>query len=114
MRPTISIMLFVALSSGFASPGCGYDPVRTAAHARVERGAVLLDVRTAEDFASGHVEGAINIPLDQLDERMGELGTKDQSVVVYCRSGKRSASARQMLHAAGFTTVLDLGPMGRW
>ena len=114
MRPTIPVLLFVALSSGFLSPGCALDPVRTAAHERVERGAVLLDVRTAEEFASGHVEGAINIPLDQLDERMAELGPKDQSVVVYCRSGKRSASATRMLHAEGFTQVLDLGPMARW
>jgi phage shock protein E len=103
--------LFLAL---VGAPGCGEDPVRAEAHALVERGAHLVDVRTPEEFASGHIDGAVNIPVDQLSQRLGERGSRDERVVVYCRSGSRSASAKRTLDAAGYTAVFDLGPMSRW
>ncbi len=85
------------------------------AHARVEAGAWLIDVRTPEEYAGGHIEGAKNIPVQVLDQRMGELGTdKARGVVVYCRSGRRSAQAAEALKAAGFVDVVDLGPMSAW
>lgn len=80
----------------------------------VEKGARLVDVRTPTEFASGHLPGAINVPLDQLSGRTGELGKKDEPLVLYCRSGARSGSAARQLKAAGFSAVHDLGGMGRW
>lgn len=77
----------------------------------VELGALLVDVRTPEEFSAGHIDGAVNIPLQALDRRMGELGPKDRSIVVYCRSGNRSSRARRMLESAGFSAVHDLGAM---
>lgn len=82
------------------------------ARERVTNGAVLLDVRTAEEFAAGHIPGARNIPVQELATRMGEL-EKWRSVVVYCRSGARSATASGMLKKAGHE-VLDIGAMGNW
>ncbi len=79
----------------------------------VKDGAVLLDVRTPGEFASGHIDGAINIPVQELGGRLGELKDKNKTVVVYCRSGARSASAAATLEAAGYTTR-DLGPMSAW
>lgn len=79
---------------------------------RVADGAVLLDVRTREEFADGHVEGALNIPVQELSARLHEL-RKGQNVVVYCRSGGRSASAAQILRTRGHD-VLDIGPMSAW
>lgn len=80
----------------------------------VQSGALLLDVRTPEEFAAGHLAGAVNIPLQTLDRRLAELGPKDRPIVVYCRSGHRSAHAREILRRAGFTAVHDLGAMSSW
>lgn len=80
----------------------------------VQEGATLLDVRTPGEFSSGHVEGALNISVQSLDQRVGELGDKEKPVVVYCRSGQRSRSAMGFLISQGFTRVYDLGPMSAW
>ena len=63
------------------------------AHEAVARGARLVDVRSPSEFASGHLEGALNLPVGQLSARMGELGPKGTPIVVYCASGTRSAMA---------------------
>lgn len=77
--------------------------------------ALLLDVRTAEEFAEGHLEGAINIPVQVLEVKLSSLpAKKDQDIVVYCRSGRRSATAKAILEKAGFTKVHDLGAMANW
>jgi len=73
----------------------------------------LIDVRTPEEFASGHINGAVNIPVQELAQRMGEI-QKDQPVVLYCRSGNRSAQAATILDQAGYTGVYDLGGVIAW
>jgi rhodanese-related sulfurtransferase len=84
------------------------------ARALVAHGATLLDVRTAEEFGRGHLPGAVNVPVQELEHRWAEVGRPDGDVVVYCRSGHRSARATELLRAHGFTKVHDLGPMGAW
>jgi phage shock protein E len=84
------------------------------AHALVQAGARLLDVRTPSEFATGHLAGAINIPLDDLPRRVDELKGKEAPVVVYCRSGARSAAATRVLKSKGLVDVHDLGAMSRW
>lgn len=79
----------------------------------VANGALLLDVRTPEEFADRHLDGAVNIPVQELGARVRELGAKDRPVVVYCRSGARSASATKLLKNAGYE-VLDIGGIGNW
>ena len=66
------------------------------ARALVAEGAFLLDVRTASEFRSGHIEGAVNIPVDQVARRVGEL-PKATPIVLYCRSGSRSTRAGALL-----------------
>ena len=73
----------------------------------------LIDVRTAEEFRGGHIPGAINIAVHELNAKLGKL-SKDKPVVVYCRSGNRSANAAQTLLNAGFTEVYDLGGLFEW
>jgi rhodanese-related sulfurtransferase len=80
----------------------------------VEQGARLLDVRTAGEFAGNGLPGAINIPLRQLEQRAGELGSKVRPIIVYCQSGHRSQRACAILAARGFSTVRDLGAMRYW
>ncbi len=73
----------------------------------------LLDVRTPEEFASGHIEGASNISVQTLAQRLAEV-PRDQPIVVYCRSGNRSAQAARILAQAGYTDVYDLGGIITW
>jgi rhodanese-related sulfurtransferase len=74
---------------------------------------LLVDVRTAEEFRSGHIPGAKNIALQDLPQQMDKL-PKDKPIVLYCRSGARSNNAAQMLTKAGFTNVHDLGGIINW
>ena len=83
------------------------------ARALVEKGATLLDVRTPEEFSTGHVDGATNIPVGVLASRLAEV-PRDKPVVLYCRSGTRSARAASMLRDRGYVQVHDVGPMPRW
>lgn len=73
--------------------------------------ALLVDVRTPGEFASGHVAGAVNIPLSQLGDRLSELGDRGDPIEVYCRSGNRSSRAAGLLAGYGFTSVTDLGSL---
>jgi phage shock protein E len=77
---------------------------------------VMLDVRTAEEFAEGHIAGAINISHDKINDNVSKIITlKDQTVVVYCRSGRRAISAENDLRAAGFSDLRHLeGDMNGW
>lgn len=83
-------------------------------HQLVADGALLLDVRTRGEYGGGHIEGAVNVPIEDLRSRIGDLGAKTRPVVVYCASGARSHAAAQMLRSAGFVKVVDLGPMSAW
>lgn len=78
---------------------------------------VLVDVRSADEFAAGHVPGAVNIPLDQVGSRADEFRAlqKKGEVVLYCRSGRRTAQAVQALEGAGLTGLRHLtGDMQGW
>ena len=78
---------------------------------------VLVDVRSAEEFAAGHIAGAINIPHDQLPARAGELAAHkaDGSLVLYCRSGRRTGLAAAALESQGFSGLKHLaGDMQGW
>ena len=87
--------------------------VRSAKH---DGSLIILDVRTPEEFAEGHVPGAVNIPHDQLADRIGELANaKDKDIVLYCRGGKRAALAAETLSSHGFEKLLHLeGDMQKW
>ena len=75
----------------------------------IGRGALILDVRTEREFAAGHIGGAKLIPVQDLERRMGELeGLREKPILVYCRSGRRSAIAAGMMREAGFTELYDL------
>ena len=74
----------------------------------------VLDVRTPEEFAAGHIPGAVNIPHDQVAARLMDV-PKDKDVVIYCRSGRRSAIAAEALAANGYTRLGHLeGDMQAW
>jgi len=101
------VMSWMGLGSGTRRA----DSLR--AHELVEQGALLLDVRTREEFANGHLPGAVNVPVGELAARTRELVSPKRPIVVYCRSGARSASAASQLGHLG-VEVHDLGPMSAW
>ena len=74
-------------------------------------GAQLIDVRTAEEYAAGHIQGATLLPLQDIQSGKMPMANKDKTVYVYCRSGNRSAQAATILRNAGYTNVVDLGAM---
>lgn len=80
----------------------------------VSNGARLIDVRSPEEFAAGHVEGATNIPVGEVETRIADFGAQNQPIVVYCRSGVRSARAARILAGAGYRNVYNLGAMSSW
>jgi phage shock protein E len=74
---------------------------------------ILVDVRTAEEFADGYIPTAVNIPVDEIGDAP-PTADKKALVIVYCRSGRRSAHARSILEGLGYTAVVDFGGIGRW
>jgi phage shock protein E len=73
----------------------------------------LVDVRTADEFSTGHIPGAINISLQELPEKISRI-PKEKPVIVYCRSGNRSSFAVDLLNQADYTEVYDLGGIIDW
>lgn len=77
---------------------------------KIAAGAMVLDVRTPEEFAEGHLANAVNIPFEQVTQEFMNRGIpKDTPVVLYCRSGRRSGIAIADLVAAGYTQTFDAG-----
>ena len=80
-----------------------------------ESGYIILDVRTPEEFAEGHIEGAILISDYEIGEKAEKILTdKDQLILVYCRSGRRSKNAANELVALGYTNVKEFGGINDW
>ncbi len=109
------VALAVILFLLFAGPvrqtmlGIANIPASQAVQLINRQAGVLVDVREPEEFKSGHIPRALNLPLSMLSTRLGELQKyKDKPVVLYCRSGQRSARAAMLLRRSGFNTVHNL------
>lgn len=77
-------------------------------------GAIVIDVRSNEEFARGKVSGSVNIPLDQLNKKIASVTTDHQTpILVYCLSGTRSAIARRILLSSKYSNVHNLGSIYR-
>lgn len=90
---------------------CAKNPDSGRVKKLLDSGAMVIDVRTPAEFASGHHPRAVNIPVDQIESRIRELGDKTKPVVLYCQSGNRSGRAKHTLEAAGFTAVTNAGSL---
>lgn len=78
-------------------------------------GYILLDVRTKEEYESGYIPGAINIPLSDINENVvSSLPDKSQMILVYCRSGNRSRQASDKLSRLGYTNIIEIGGINSW
>lgn len=76
---------------------------------------IILDVRRADEFAEGHIPGAINVANESIGtEAPVELPDKNQTIYVYCRSGNRSKQASEKLAAMGYTNIIEFGGIMSW
>jgi phage shock protein E len=75
----------------------------------ISRGALIVDVRTPGEYNSGHYNGAINIPLADIEKNIAGFGDRKRLIVLYCRSGNRSGKAKLILENNGFTDVINGG-----
>jgi rhodanese-related sulfurtransferase len=80
-----------------------------------ETGYVILDVRRPDEFASGHIPNAINVPNETIGaSEIPELPDKNQLIMVYCRSGRRSKEASEKLVKLGYTNIVEFGGILDW
>lgn len=80
-----------------------------------EKGIVLLDVRTKEEYDTGHIKGSILIPVDVLEQEAAKkLVDKEAHIFIYCRSGNRSVTAANILIKQGYKNVYNLGGINDW
>ena len=80
-----------------------------------ESGYIILDVRRPDEFAAGHIPNAINVPNETIDTaEIPELPDKDQLIMVYCRSGRRSKEASEKLVKIGYTNIVEFGGILDW
>jgi len=78
----------------------------------LQEGALVIDVRSPEEFRSGNVPGAVNIPLDQLrDQVLARVPDKSRVLLLHCQSGGRSALAKHQLKGMGYANVFNLGSL---
>ena len=102
IRTILQFALLAALAFGVHARDFSYKGTKPQA---------IIDVRTPAEFAAGHVDGAINIPLEVIGQQITSLKDlkKDSTIVLYCRSGKRSEAARATLAGQGYTKVVNAG-----
>ena len=82
---------------------------------RDEKDYIILDVRRPDEFAEGHIPGAINVPNEEIGTTdIAELPNKSQLILVYCRSGRRSKEASQKLARLGYTNIVEFGGINDW
>jgi len=75
----------------------------------VKEGAIILDVRSRGEYAGGHIKGSVNISVDTLKSNLSQLKNKNNAIITCCASGMRSASAKSILIANGYTKVYNGG-----
>ena len=119
------IMLLISLSL-FGMTACGGDNEKTSTYEQItaeqaktimdtDKDYIIIDARTEEEFAEGHIENAILIPEYEIKDRAEkELPDKEQLILVYCRSGRRSKIASEELVNLGYTNVKEFGGIIDW
>ena len=89
--------------------------MKKASPASFAPGSILIDIRDAEEFAGGHITGAVSVPIETLPTWIREAGSRSVPIYVCCQSGKRSPAACRLLCQNGFTCVTNLaGGLDRW
>ena len=105
--------LFMFMQNGNANQTMTYEELQNKLNAK--ENFVLLDVRTQEEFDAGHIASAVLLPYDEIELKAATvLPDKEKEIVLYCRSGRRSAIAKKALVKLGYKDVEDFGGVNRW
>lgn len=107
---TLIALLFLA-AIGLSTPSvAGETDAQITAWQMINNGALIIDVRTPEEFNQGHLDNAVNIPYERISSEFTKQKiVKDQDVVVYCRSGRRSGIAQASLIELGYSNIHNGG-----
>ena len=121
MKKLIPILLLALMLTGCAVAGNQTDSYRrismdeAVAMMEQESGYIILDVRTPEEFAEKHIPNAINVPNETIGTgEISQLPDKNQLIMVYCRSGRRSKEAAEKLVKLGYTNIVEFGGITDW
>ena len=121
MKKLIPIVLSALMLTGCAGAGnqiTSYRQIsmdKAVAMMKQESGYVVLDVRTPAEFAEKHIPNAINVPNENIGtDEISQLPDKDQLIMVYCRSGRRSKEAAEKLVKLGYTNIVEFGGILDW
>ena len=121
MKKLIPIVLSALMLTGCARAGNQTNSYRrismdeAVAMMEQESGYIILDVRTPAEFAEKHIPNAINVPNETIGtDEISELPDKDQLIMVYCRSGRRSKEAAEKLVKLGYTNIVEFGGIIDW
>ena len=121
MKKMISLVLSAFMLTGCAGVGNQKNAYRqismdeAIAMMAEETGYIILDVRRADEFAAGHIPGAINVANESIGtDDIPELPDKNQLIMVYCRSGRRSKEAAEKLVKLGYTNIVEFGGILDW
>ena len=119
MKKILIVLLFVLTLVGCSSASVQTPQVITATEGKKmldqDSKIILVDVRTLSEYQSGHINGAILLPLDVISSQAEVLlSDKNATIIVYCRSGNRSAQAVQILYDMGYTKLFDMGGIIDW
>ena len=121
MKKLIPILLSALMFTGCASSNNQTKTYRqismdeTVTMMAQETGYIILDVRRADEYAAGHIPGAINVANENIStDEIPELPDKNQLIMVYCRSGRRSKEAAEKLVKLGYTNIVEFGGILDW
>lgn len=121
MKKLIPILLSALMLTGCAVAGNQTNSYRQISMDEAvtmmaeESGYIILDVRTPEEFAEKHIPNAINVPNETIGtDEISALPDKDQLIMVYCRSGRRSKEAAEKLVKLGYTNIVEFGGIIDW
>ena len=120
IKRLLPILLSTLILTACAAPGnsLGYKQISMSEAVKMmetEKDYIILDVRRADEFAEGHIPGAINVANESIGtEEVPELLDKSQLILVYCRSGRRSKEAAEKLVKLGYTNIVEFGGINDW
>ena len=118
-RPTLAQILrvFGLMTAVLVFGACESQdqPLDQGQHPANIEGALIIDVRTQQEFDTGHIPGSVLLPIEELADGIGQLVPNlDQEILLICHSGRRSAAAAMTLAGMGYTSVTDLGGIIDW
>jgi phage shock protein E len=109
---SIAIIIFAAAAAGYLFYQRSGIASADQKQEWIEKGALIVDVRTPEEYRAVHFKGSVNIPLGEIESRIVGFGPRENKIVLYCRTGNRSSQAKRILEKNGFKNVINAGGLG--